>query len=212
YNSQNKLTQEDWYFTENQSYFNWKHEKSIIKMYDLQGNLVRYSNAWEQKKWTYKNNLQESECNLMTFDTIGAPIKAIDSTYFTYDRTGRNNCDYYYVNDSLQVMQLQSKTYYYHSLHNIQTPVQINTTAIEEQNKLSGVLIYPNPATDKIYISTNEFDSKAITLLSVSGHELLRYRLNPGEQEISLNDIAPGLYFIKITIKNETSIYKITIK
>jgi len=224
YNSQNKVTLEDWYYSKQQSYFDWTNERRINRSYDSQGNMILYSesvlrtnyNYWStgnKKKCYYKNNVLMSECNLGSYDTLGITNRTNDSISYSYNNKGQQICKTYYVKDASEQMQLVSKTYSYYSLNNVLTPIDTsNISAIEEQNQFENILVYPNPASDKLYISSNDYESKDIVLFSSNGQEISRYKCNLGEQEISLNGVVPGFYLVKITSKNQTRIYKIVIK
>lgn len=69
----------------------------------------------------------------------------------------------------------------------------------------SGIEIYPNPAYRKVFIQTSDCDPiKAVMIFNYSG-KLIRTTndntLKP-EVEISLADLAPGIYFYKVTTES----------
>jgi len=78
--------------------------------------------------------------------------------------------------------------------------------------------IFPNPASDKIFIKLN-FDSKSdteITLKDFSGKVVLRQVLNPYENtstyELNKSDISSGLYILTLRNENTISSKKIIFK
>ncbi|RLD41315.1 MAG: hypothetical protein DRI86_13625 [Bacteroidetes bacterium] len=68
------------------------------------------------------------------------------------------------------------------------------------------ISIYPNPATDFLIINTTSEQNMAISIYSTSGQRvyLSKSCLISGEKTISLSDIKPGVYFIKLQTQNTT--------
>lgn len=80
----------------------------------------------------------------------------------------------------------------------------------DEKTGISGkVLCYPNPATNSLIIDFNSFDETAclIEMYDLKGKLLFRERVIniPIEftYKIALESYGPGLYLIKLTVKNE---------
>ena len=77
----------------------------------------------------------------------------------------------------------------------------------ETENKIeSSVKIYPNPASDKLFIETkniSECNDCKIELYSVLGNKLNEEELGNGVKEISLSEYAAGMYFIVIKQNNK---------
>lgn len=84
--------------------------------------------------------------------------------------------------------------------------------AIEDYSPASlKVHVFPNPATNKITLSTSSPGSSMIIISDVSGRQLRKVYKHEGIQplEISLDDLQNGVYFWKmITHTNETAIGK----
>jgi N-acetylneuraminic acid mutarotase len=75
----------------------------------------------------------------------------------------------------------------------------INTSGVEELNPIS-LNVYPNPTSDVLHIQLNQ-DASANTygeLLDLTGKLVLRIPLNPGENEIDVQSIAPGTYVFSL--------------
>jgi N-acetylneuraminic acid mutarotase len=75
----------------------------------------------------------------------------------------------------------------------------INTSDVEELNPISWK-VYPNPASDFLHIQLN-LEVAANTygeLLDLTGKLVLRIPLNPGENEIDVQSIAPGTYVLSV--------------
>ncbi len=71
------------------------------------------------------------------------------------------------------------------------------------------ITIYPNPATDFLIINTASEQNVDISIYSMSGQRvyLSESCLISGEKIISISDIKPGVYIIKLQTQN-TSINK----
>lgn len=65
------------------------------------------------------------------------------------------------------------------------------------ENKEDRIQIYPNPATNYIHIKASSFES--YELVSISGEILLR----GNTEEIKLQNVPKGIYFLKVKIDNE---------
>ncbi len=72
----------------------------------------------------------------------------------------------------------------------------------------NNVLLYPNPATDKFYVQTQNSSPFSISLKDLSGKEVLK-QFN--ENEISTNDLPQGLYIAEIKQGNQSARKKIMI-
>jgi hypothetical protein len=72
-------------------------------------------------------------------------------------------------------------------------------TNIKEEGIRKEVSIYPNPATDKLYISIAGIkEPLTILLLNTLGQEVASYALAQKEQEISLTNLPKGVYYCRV--------------
>ncbi len=89
-------------------------------------------------------------------------------------------------------------------------------TAIEDENIASKILIYPNPATDKIYIQNfNVMNVKSYKLQNTLGQTVLEEQFLLGNNEIGeivLPKIAKGLYCLEISTTNARVVKKLIIE
>jgi len=67
------------------------------------------------------------------------------------------------------------------------------------------VLIYPNPATDKIHVNLRNTDFKTCTLTDVLGKVISTYQLNAAEETISIGNLEKGIYFILLSDNNKNT-------
>lgn len=73
----------------------------------------------------------------------------------------------------------------------IKSPVSVN------ENALSSITVYPNPATDKVFFKNIVDKNLTYTIYNIVGESVLRGQLN--EKAIDLNTIAKGIYIIRIS-------------
>ena len=92
---------------------------------------------------------------------------------------------------------------------NISNIICVNFVGINEITIINGIIIYPNPMTDKATVIINgEINSKrsSLVICNLLGEELQRIELpaNQGMKELSFDrkDIPNGLYFYKIVNNN----------
>ncbi|MFK8060645.1 MAG: T9SS type A sorting domain-containing protein [Polaribacter sp.] len=85
--------------------------------------------------------------------------------------------------------------------------LQLSGTASVEDNSLSEVDVYPNPATDIINIKGIQI--KNVGVYNLKGQNIL----NSSNEIISLKELAKGMYLLKITdIENKTTHKKIIVR
>lgn len=88
-------------------------------------------------------------------------------------------------------------------------PTLINCAPLETENFLNNLFgIYPNPTTDKIFISnTTNIAINNVKVMDVTGKVILEKTNN--FSEINLQSVKNGIYFLSITSDNKTKTYKI---
>lgn len=82
---------------------------------------------------------------------------------------------------------------------NVVTPTLQTTGFSQESSRDFGGQIYPNPAGEKITISLKSTFNCVLQVWDSKGEVILTSVLNPFMNEISINDLIPGLYLFKIT-------------
>jgi hypothetical protein len=81
-----------------------------------------------------------------------------------------------------------------------------STTGIEENgNQLHSITIYPNPATNTLYIDSHT-SIETSEVYNISGKLLLTKQLN--SNQIDISSLAKGLYFIKLTTEEGSVVRK----
>lgn len=84
--------------------------------------------------------------------------------------------------------------------------LDVNTPAGVEDVAMESTTVYPNPATDVLNISTNE-NVQRVEIFNMQG-QLVKAE-NGTVNHISVKDLANGLYTVKLTTDNGTSMHKI---
>lgn len=85
-------------------------------------------------------------------------------------------------------------------------------TSIAEYNHVNDLIVYPNPARDKVFVSAEQSEITAIEMYDMSG-KLVRNILNPKRLEIiDVMDLNPNLYILKVFSTNGVKTSKIIVE
>lgn len=76
---------------------------------------------------------------------------------------------------------------------------RVATSLIENRNDIA---LYPNPATNKIHISSTSESMEWIEIVSISGKTLETHRASPTNMQLDVTHLSPGMYFLKIIDTN----------
>jgi hypothetical protein len=91
----------------------------------------------------------------------------------------------------------------------------INQLTIEETDRkisadfMDEIDIYPNPANDVLYISSNEEDDLEILIYDVKGQMIQKVTFQPGSEKIDISKLENGIYLINIQVDDEVFTKKI---
>lgn len=96
----------------------------------------------------------------------------------------------------------------------IQQPYGISiVTELEETQVINlSITAFPNPTTDYLTLSTVNFDNKNLSfhLYDINGKMIQESKINISETRISMTEISPAIYFLKVTDKGkEIKVFKI---
>jgi len=80
---------------------------------------------------------------------------------------------------------------------------------LAKNQSVFNVSIYPNPASDKIFIQAERAEVIKYEISSIGGQVVLDGTFHDGENIINLEELNSGIYFIKIGTANNTQIKKI---
>jgi PKD repeat protein len=73
----------------------------------------------------------------------------------------------------------------------------LSVSSIEEAVVISSV-VYPNPAENTLFVQVNSSRAHAIKVLDISGKELLKQTISSELTEISVADLATGMYLVHV--------------
>lgn len=86
------------------------------------------------------------------------------------------------------------------------------TSGIEEST-LTNVAIFPNPTENEFIIKSDyHFNNVEVGLFDLNGKQIYSSSISGKENTISLKNLVPGTYFLKLTSDNQTEQYRIVKK
>lgn len=88
----------------------------------------------------------------------------------------------------------------------VSNPLGINEQAFENE-----ILIYPNPAKDKLNLKWNGLNNMSITIYNSLGQEFSTVFLSKLNGTIDITNLQTGLYFLKIIDVNKIGIKKLIV-
>jgi hypothetical protein len=88
-------------------------------------------------------------------------------------------------------------------------PVSITEVAINELTDNEEVLIFPNPTTGMIFITTSKNESPTIRIISVDGKKIMEKVLPASGVPIDLSHLQKGIYFVEVISGKEKVVKKL---
>jgi Secretion system C-terminal sorting domain/SprB repeat len=90
----------------------------------------------------------------------------------------------------------------------IMVSLTVSTNELEQLNR--ALSIYPNPANQQIFVTlnTNSMALSSIEIMDMSGRMIVRQGLDASESEVDISQLNDAVYFLKITSKSGSVIYK----
>ena len=73
---------------------------------------------------------------------------------------------------------------------------------------LKSLVVFPNPAKDRLFIDAKETTTAVIT--NNNGIRMLMLQLKTGRNEVDIRQLAAGTYFLKTGTGNETQVFTVT--
>ena len=105
-------------------------------------------------------------------------------------------CAYYYVDDVCVTTD---------SIYN-----ETWTGIKEAENKQNEINVYPNPATEFIYITTTILvNNLNVAIFNMLGEKILVQTISSQQNEINIDNLLPGIYYVQIQLSNKTFTKKI---
>ena len=88
----------------------------------------------------------------------------------------------------------------------------LSLAGIDDTSELSEIDLFPNPTNSFLHIKNPKLNNSKLHLYNLVGDCVLFLdNLNPEEQVIDISFLSNGIYFAKITIKERTTIRKISL-
>ena len=103
---------------------------------------------------------------------------------------------------------LYSDFYFNESIYDCYTPLY---TGLEENETQNNILLYPNPAKERLYINTS-IPIKQMTICNLLGQEIQKYNNLETTSSINISGLNEGVYFVKIYTEKAVLSKKIVVK
>jgi hypothetical protein len=81
------------------------------------------------------------------------------------------------------------------SIYDCYTPLY---TGLEENETQNNILLYPNPAKERLYINTS-LPIKELTICNLLGQEIQKYNMTEKTSSIDIRGLKEGVYFVKLS-------------
>lgn len=91
-------------------------------------------------------------------------------------------------------------------LEGVQQPYEIITlTTFENSSELTGILLYPNPFIDYLYLdfTSNNFKGSEYQLFDAQGKLVKKDKISQSKSELNFSSIPSAMYIIRITQNGE---------
>jgi len=152
----------------------------------------------------------------ISFSKIG------NTLYYDFDYEYQDcfdGCDAYRrwkfkVNDDCSVEYLGFVDWCFWGVGQCPLPAPLNCnvfTSIVENNFKKEIVLYPNPAKDKLNLKWNSTNTISITIYNALGQELSTTFLSKQDDSIDISNLQNGLYFLKVSDGNKTWIKKLVV-
>ena len=79
------------------------------------------------------------------------------------------------------------------------------------ENNIEGLEVYPNPASNQVYVTSASGNAKQIAIYDLLGKTIFQAEINDG-QAVNINQLQAGVYLMKITENNQIALQKLIIK
>jgi hypothetical protein len=80
---------------------------------------------------------------------------------------------------------------------------------LDESNALT-FSVYPTPSNDKITVETYYYpEATSFAIISTTGQELILGKIIDSKTEVDISNLPNGLYFLRLTNKGTTSLWKV---
>jgi hypothetical protein len=113
--------------------------------------------------------------------------------------------DVMFWHDSLSQVQILDL---YNNYYNGDMSIGIEENKTESK---SSFLVYPNPAASDFTILLKDLETASYGLFDIAGKKVKAGTLSQAETKVNSTDLSPGIYFIRISSGNSSSVQKLVI-
>lgn len=86
----------------------------------------------------------------------------------------------------------------------------VTSIGISDNKGFANISLYPNPATDRIFIETkNSNGDCTVSLYNTQGQELIKQQITGTKTQINIDDLPTGVYIIKLVGDNLVEVRKV---
>lgn len=80
---------------------------------------------------------------------------------------------------------------------------------IAENGQLAGLNVYPNPTTGELNVALSNASAKSIQVIDLTGRVVSTLNADADLTKVNMSNLANGVYYVKITSNNVTSVVKV---
>ncbi len=166
------------------------------------------NNQWDtilKKKFIYDNTIEADQLVLSPSFSYGQILDADWPFSFIYDFYQNNMLKYKLLEFRDELWSSDKAIYYY-------SDYVASTNEID--NALNKVIVYPNPANEKITVdlSNSNTTTATIKLMNIVGETMLVEQTNDTKHQLDLSSFPNGVYLIQIQSNNSTSTNRIVVQ
>jgi hypothetical protein len=80
------------------------------------------------------------------------------------------------------------------------------------ENSVVSAIVFPNPASDVLFIESNSSKIKTIKVVNVAGNIVLENKVHAEKTQIEISSFSKGVYFVQVETENGITTKKIIVK
>ena len=81
----------------------------------------------------------------------------------------------------------------------VQDSCEAHAGFIDIELSKDDIIIYPNPARQKLNITVEGFTINEILIYTITGRQI--YAIRPESESIDISDLHPGMYIVEVTVE-----------
>lgn len=166
----------------------WSYFSKYTYTYDVNGNMLtelKEKSGGVSKKETY------------TYDGNGNSVTGLCENWEWSSSTWQPNSDFLDLYCNRNYVLWWYEAYRYEASF---TSFTNNISSIQNENS---IIIYPNPATEQVFLSLSDYRNTTVEIYNIQGQLCQSQSLESNETVIKIHDLPKGLYMLNI--KSSTS-------